>query len=207
MYILFNYFKIILNYDIIIGRRNIMDKTVFEANKKIEQNMYDSNLNEFKLCNDKLYLINNKYKNHNMRFSLIIDRNIAFEKGDIEFAYFLDSIINDMTNEISLLNKSLKDNSISAVLNKLSFHEKVNIIFYVRPTFYDSEFEPYEILAEETFKTLSASIIHEANCILKDYDKTLKEISLMKSKTNYVSDIIKNKDLCLDILFASELVK
>lgn len=35
--------------------------------------------------------------------------------------------------------------------------------------------------------------------------KTIIEISIMKAKNVY--ELIKNEDLCLDILFASELVK
>lgn len=182
-----------------------MDKAVLEANIKLENDRYEYNLNEFNTTRDKLLLINNKYKNHNMRFSLIIDRNIAIENGDTEYANFLDSIINDMTNEIIILNNSVIENKINEVLNKLTFHEKVNIIFYVRPNFYDSKFEPYQTLTEDAFKGLSKSIIKEANRILKDFSKTLIEISKMNPKD--VHSLIENKDLCLDILFASELVK
>lgn len=182
-----------------------MDKIIFDANVKLEKNMYESNLDEFNATQDKLSLINNKYKNHNMRFSLIINRNIALENGDMEYANFLDLIINDMTNEIILLNTSIKENTINEVLNKLTFHEKVNIIFYVRPNFYNSEIEHYEILTKDTFKELSNSIIKEANNILKDYDETLIEISKMNPRN--VHELIKNKELCLDILYASELVK
>ena len=67
-----------------------MDKIVYEANVKIEKDMYEYDLNEFNTTNDKILLVNNKYKNHNMRFSLIIDRNIALENGDTEYAIFLD---------------------------------------------------------------------------------------------------------------------
>lgn len=182
-----------------------MDKIVYEANVKIEKDMYEYNLDEFNTTNDKISLINSKYKNHNMRFSLIIDRNIALENGDMEYADFLDSIINDMTNEIIILNNSIIENNINEVLDKLTFHEKVNIIFYVRPNFYDSEFEPYEILTKDAYEELSNSIIEEANNILKDYGKTLIEISKMNVPS--VHKLIKNEDLQLDIFFATELVK
>ena len=182
-----------------------MDKIVYDANVKIEKNMYEYNLSEFNTTQDKSSLIDNKYKNHNMRFSLIINRNIAFENGDMEYAKFLDSSINDMTNEIKSLNESIKENTINEVLNKLTFHEKVNIIFYVRSNFYDNEIEPYEILTTDANEELSNSIIKEANNILKDYDETLIKISKMNAKN--VHELIKDRDLCLDILFASELVK
>lgn len=182
-----------------------MDKIIYDANVKIEKDKYESNLNEYNAFQDKSQLINNKYKNHTMRFSLIINRNIAFENGDIEYANFIDSIINDMTNEIMLLNKSIKENTISDVLGQLTFHEKVNIIFYVRPNFYDSEIEPYEILTDDAYNELSNSIIKEADNILKEYNKTLNEIDKMDIKD--VHELIKDNDLCLDILFASELVK
>lgn len=90
-----------------------MEKIVYEANVKLEKDMYKYDFDEFNSTKDKLSLINNKYKNHNMRFSLIIDRNIALENGDMEYANFLDSIINDMTNEIIILNKSIKENTIN----------------------------------------------------------------------------------------------
>lgn len=182
-----------------------MDKIVYEANVKLEKDMYEYDLNEFNTTNDKISLINSKYKNHNMRFSLIIDRNIALENGDMEYADFLDSIINDMTNEIIILNNSIIENNINEVLDKLTFHEKVNIIFYVRPNFYDSAFEPYEILTKDAYEELSNSIIEEANNILKDYDKTLIEINKMNVPS--VHKLIKNEDLRLDIFFATELVK
>lgn len=89
-----------------------MDKIVYEANVKLEKDMYKYDLDEFNSTQDKLSLVD-KYKNHNMRFSLIIDRNIALENGDMEYANFLNSIINDMTNEIIILNKSIKENTIN----------------------------------------------------------------------------------------------
>ena len=181
-----------------------MDKIVLEENIRIEKSTYKDQLDEFNLTLDKEKLIN-KYKNHNMRFSVIIDRNIAIENNDLEFASFLDSVINDMTHEISLLNKSMLNGNIDEALKKLTFHEKVNIIFYVRPNFYDSEFEPYEILTEDTFKQLSNSIIGEANSILVKYNKKLNKIIVMNPKN--IHNLINNNELELDILYASELIK
>ena len=182
-----------------------MDKIVFDANVKLVKDMYEYNLCEFTTTQDKLQLINNKYKNHNTRFSVIIDKNIAVEKRDLDYARFLDSVIDDMTHEISMLNKSMLDGSIDDVLKQLTFHEKVNIIFYVRPNFYDKDFEPYEILNDSTLEKLSNSIISEADSILIKYNKNLKEIKEMNAKD--VHSLINDKDLCLDILFATELIK
>ena len=67
-----------------------MDKIVFDANVKLVKDMYEYNLSEFNTTQDKLQLINNKYKNHNTRFSVIINRNIAIENKDLEFANFLN---------------------------------------------------------------------------------------------------------------------
>ena len=182
-----------------------MDKIVFDANVKLVKDMYEYNLSEFNTTQDKLQLINNKYKNHNTRFSVIIDRNIAIENNDLEFANFLDSIINDMTKEISILNKAMTNENINDVLKQLTFHDKVNIIFYVRDNFYDENFEPYEILDDKTIRKLSHSIINEANDILKKYNKDLKDISKMNPKD--VRSLISDNNLCLDILFATELIR
>ena len=182
---------------------NYLDKVVFDANVKLEKSLYDDNLKEFKKTKDKTSLIS-KYKDHNLRFSLIIDKNIAIQNGDVEYVDFLDFIINEMTNEITLLNKAVNDNSIQEVLKKYTFHEKINIIFYVRPTFYDSEFEPYEILDDVTFNKLANSIIKEANEILKKYDKTLSDIKVMNVKEVY--ELINDNYLTLDLLYATELV-
>ena len=181
-----------------------MDKIVFDANVELEKNSYDIGFNDFKSCVDKNALID-KFKNHNMRFSLLIIRNIACEKNDNDYAGFLDLVICSMTQEISLLNSSFKNGNIDEVLNSFSFHEKVNIIFYVRPTFYDSSFDSYEILEAETFKVLSKNIIACADSILSSYGKTLKEIHEMNPLD--VHKLIDDKNLCEDILFASELVK
>ena len=182
-----------------------MDKIVFDANVKLVKDMYEYNLSEFTTTQDKLQLINNKYKNHNTRFSVIIDRNIAIENNDLEFANFLDSIINEMTTEISILNKAMTNENINDVLKQLTFHDKVNIIFYVRDNLYDENFEPYEILDDKTIRKLSHSIINEANDILKKYNKDLKDISKMNPKD--VHSLIRDNNLCLDILFATELIR
>ena len=182
-----------------------MEKVVLDANINLQMKLYEDDLNEFKTEQDKEKLIINKYKNHNMRFCVIICRNIAIERNDSEYANFLNSIIDSMTHEISMLNKSMLNGNIDAVLKQFTFHEKVNIIFYVRPNFYDKEFEPYEILNDETLKKLSNSIIKEANSILKKYNKNLKEIKEMNKKD--VQALITDEDLNLDILFATELIK
>ena len=181
-----------------------MDKIVFDANVELEKNSYDIGFNDFKSCVDKNALID-KFKNHNMRFSLLIIRNIACEKNDNDYAEFLNLAIDSMTKEIALLNDSVESGNIDEVLNSFSFHEKVNIIFYVRPTFYDSSFDSYEILETETFKVLSKNIIECADSILSSYGKTLKEVNEMNPLD--VHKLIDDKDLCEDILFASELVK
>ena len=172
-----------------------MDKSTFDSNVELEKKSYDFKYEDFINCSDKDKL-KEEYKSHNLRFSLIIKRNIAKEKGNIDYYNFLDSVINEMTNEISLVNKS------NEFINTLSFHNKVNIIFYVRPTFYDSEFEPYEILNESSYKELANSIIDEANVILKEYNIKLNDVRDVN-----LYNIIDDKDLCLDILFASELIK
>jgi len=90
-----------------------------------------------------------------------------------------------------------------------------NIIFYVRESFYDKEFDPYEILDKETFKILSDVIKNEANDILKDYNLTLNDImnvniySIVENKDIMnvnIYSIVENKDMALDILCATELI-
>jgi hypothetical protein len=181
-----------------------MDKIVFDANVELEKNSYNIGFNDFKSCVDKQALID-KFKSHNMRFSLLIIRNIACEKEDNDYVGFLDSVIDSMTQEITLLNDSVKNGSINEILDKFSFHKKVNIIFYVRPNFYDSSFDTYEVLNNETFKILSDNILECANSILSKYGKTLKEVSEMNPLD--VHKLISDSKLCEDILFASELVK
>lgn len=182
-----------------------MDKIVFDANVKLAKDMYENNLSEFNTTQDKLQLINNKYKNHNTRFSVVINRNIAIENNDLEFANLLDSIINDMTKEISLINEIVKNGDVEKELEKISFHDKVNIIFYVRPNFYDTKIEPWEILTKAAYDELSKSIINEASIILSKYNKNINEIKNMNLKD--IHSLINNKELCLDLLFASELIK
>ena len=182
-----------------------MEKFVLDANINLQMKTYEDDLKEFQSEKDKEKLIINKYKSHNMRFCVIISRNIAVEKRNLDYARFLDSVIDEMTHEISMLNKSMLDGSIDDVLKQLTFHEKVNIIFYVRPNFYDKDFEPYEILNDSTLEKLSNSIISEADSILIKYNKNLKEIKEMNAKD--VHSLINDKDLCLDILFATELIK
>ena len=63
-----------------------MDKIVYDANVKIGKDMYEYKLSEFNAAQDKSSLIDNEYKNHNMRFAVIINRNIALENGDMEYA-------------------------------------------------------------------------------------------------------------------------
>ena len=179
-----------------------MDKKVFNANKKIEEETYKIRLKEYKSCKNKSSLID-KYKNHNMRFCLIINRDIAIENNDIEYANFITSVIDSMTNEISLLNKAAENNTINMVLNNYKFHEKVDIIFYVRKDFYDKEYEPYEVLNVKTYNILSQSIIQQANNILGNYGLKLKDIENMNIQDLY--KLLNDEDLVLDILFASEL--
>lgn len=181
-----------------------MDKIVFDANVEIEENVYLNRLSDFYSCSDRDVLFN-EYKNHEMRFCLIIRREIAKKNDNIEFAEFIDSVIESMTDEISLLNKGTFNNNINSVLKKYSFHEKVNILFYVRKDFYDKDFETYEILNETTHKLLSDSIIEEANIILSNYELTLKDVININS--NDLKKIIKDKELIIDLKFASELVK
>jgi hypothetical protein len=181
-----------------------MERIVFDANVELEKNSYDICFNDFKSCVDKNTLID-KFKSHNMRFSLLIIRDIACERNDKEYAEFLNLAIDSMTKEIALLNDSVESGNIDEVLDKFSFHKKVNIIFYVRPDFYDNTFDTYEILNNETFKVLSENIIECADSILSKFGKTLKEVSGMHPLD--VHEMIDDKELLIDILFASELVK
>lgn len=180
-----------------------MTETTLNANIKLQKDMYKSNLDEFNKTIDK-ELLRYKYKKQ-MRFDVIIIRNLAKENNDIAYFDFLNTIIEEMTNEIVLLNKSFKDGSINNVLNNFSFHEKVNIIFYVRPVFYDKKFEPYEILNKDTFEVLKSVIISDANTILKQYNINLKDVR--KININIIKKIINNDELYEDIMYASELVK
>ena len=181
-----------------------MDKKVFEANEQLQKDMYESNINEFNVAKNK-ELLKTKYKDHNMRFSLVLCKNIALENNNLEFASFLDNIINEMTKEISLINEIVKNGDVEKELEKISFHDKVNIIFYVRPNFYDEEYEPYEILTETAYNELSKSIIDDANMILSRYNKNINEWKNMNLKD--IHSLINNKELCLDLLFATELIK
>ncbi len=181
-----------------------MDKIVFEANKKIEEKMYLDHRQSFYSCINKSDLLE-KYKDHELRFCLIIRRNIALENNDNEYANFIDSVIDSMTMEISLLNKAVESNTTKDYLKKLTFHEKINIIFYVRDSFYDKNYEPYEVLNKKTYSLLANSIIDEANEILKNYKLTLNDIK--KIHPNDLEKIVNDRDLYIDLKFASELIK
>lgn len=180
-----------------------MDKITLEANKKIEEKMYTSNLEGFN-SNTNKELLMKQYK-ESMRFILIIRRNIALEHNDIEYYNFINSVIEKMTNEISELNKANSNNTIEEKLNKLSIHNKINIIFYTRDNFYDKEFEPYEILEEDTYKKLKDSIIKESENYLSTFNLTLKKVKFMDLKE--LEKIIPNQEQRLDILYATELIK
>lgn len=176
-----------------------MDKSTFDANVAIEEKMYSYNLDNFKNCNnmDELF---SEYKDCSMRFLYLIRRDIAKRNNDLDYVGFLDSVINSMTDEIKLLNEDFNKN-----ISKFNFHERVNIIFYVRDEFYYKEFDTYEILNKDIYNLLRDLIIDEANVILKDYNLTLKEAYNLNPRE--LNKLFDDKKLYLDISFASELVK
>lgn len=180
-----------------------MEILVYEENKRIENDVFDYKLIEFKNSKDKRKLMD-EYKNHNMRFSLIIEKKIAIERNEKKYEEFIDSVIEKMNSEICLLNNAYKNDNLNDVLKKFSLHDKINIIFYVRPQYYDIKYDPYEILIDDVFKILSQSIIFDANNILKKYNITLEDIKLMNAKD--VHGLIKNSELAVDILYAAELI-
>ena len=176
-----------------------MDKSTFDANVKIEEKMYSYNLDKFKECTDLDELFN-EYKDCSMRFLYLIRRDIAIRNNDLDFVEFLDLVINSMTDEIKLLNEDFNKN-----ISKFNFHERVNIINYVKDNFYDKEFDTHEILSEDSYNLLKDLIIEEANLILEKYDLTLKDI--ININLGALSDLLNDRKLYLDICFASELIK
>ena len=176
-----------------------MDKSTFDANVEIEENMYSYNLDKFKECTDLDELFS-EYKDCSMRLLYLIRRDIAIRNNDLDFVEFLDLVINSMTDEIKLLNEDFNKN-----ISKFNFHERVNIINYVKDNFYDKEYDTYEILNENSYNLLKNLIIEEANLILEKYDLTLKDI--ININLGALSDLLNDRRLYLDICFASELVK
>ena len=180
-----------------------MNKITLDANKKIEENVYKFNLEEFTSTIDK-DILRKKYK-ESMRFILILRRNIALENNDIDYYNFINSVIDEMTDEISMLNKANINNTIDEILNNMSLHQKINIIFYTRDEFYDKDFEPFEILEEDTYNKLKESIIKDSEKYLSTYNLTLKKVKFMNP--NDLEKIIPDREQRLDILFATELIK
>ena len=182
-----------------------MEQFVIDANKEIERKMYKTKLEEFRNCTDISQLIKD-YKSNNMRFSVILDKELAVENKDNDYVEFLDSVINSMTDEIVSINKSVINGNVDDVLSRFSFHEKVNIIFYVRDNYYDFEFEPFEILSVDAYEVLKDSIINEANELLGKNNLTLE----IYRKENYLpcdlATFIDDEELRIDICFAAELV-
>lgn len=180
-----------------------MEDFCYEENKRIIKDMFDSDLLEFKESSNKDELIE-KYKSQ-MRFLTIISRDIALEKNQKDYAKFLDGIINEETYEILSLNKAYKNGTFYNELQKYNFHDKINIIFYVRKDFYNSKYDSYAVLDEDVKAKLSRIIIEEANIILKEFNVSISEIKLMN--INNINKLINDNKLALDIMFASELIK
>lgn len=176
-----------------------MEKFVFDANVENEENMYSYNLDKFRKCTDLDELFN-EYKDCSMRFLYLIRRDIAKRNNDLDFVDFLDSVINNMTDEIKLINEDFDKN-----ISKFNFHERVNIINYVKDNFYDKEYDTYEILNENSYNLLKNLIIEEANLILEKYDLTLKDT--ININLGALSDLLNDRRLYLDICYASELIK
>lgn len=176
-----------------------MEKFVFDANVKIEEKMYSLNLDNFRNCSNKneLFL---EYKDSSMRFLYLIRRGIAEKNDDLDYVEFLNSVIDSMTEDIKLLNDDFNKN-----ISKFNFHNKVNIITYVKSDFYDKEFDTYEVLNSNSYNLLKNIIIEEANELLKEYNLTLNDINNIDLQE--LSNILNDKKLYLDICYASELVK
>ena len=176
-----------------------MEKFVIDANFKIQEKMYSLNLDEFRNCSNKneLFL---EYKDCSMRFLYLIRRGIAEKNNDLDYVSFLNSVIDSMTDEIKLLNDDFNKN-----IGKFDFHDKVNIISYVKSDFYDKEFDTYEVLNSNSYNLLKNIIIEEANEILKEYNLTLNDI--VNINLQELSNLLNNKKLYLDICYASELIK
>ena len=181
-----------------------MDKETFEANRRLEEKMYPYALEIFNERENKEEL-KKTYKKHNLRMSLLMVRDLAKENNELKHLEFVNSVLEEINNQIISLNNSYKNNTIDEELKKYPFGEKVNIYFYIRNDFYDPKYDPYEILNDDTKKILGESIIKEANEILKDYKITLEDVINMPVMDFH--DLIGNKDLSLDILYSTEIIK
>lgn len=177
-----------------------MEKDVLEANKKIKEEMLKLEIERFKNCND-FKLLEKEYLSQ-MRILLEIERKVALENNEVEFANYIKKIIDIQTNEIHKINEAFYNNTIKDLLLSISFHKKVSILGYAKDCYYDNVNDPYEVLDNSAKEFLRKATIEEADEILKSYNyclKTIKEIPV-----NKVYEIINNNDLALNILYTCE---
>ena len=173
-----------------------MNNEEFEEIKKVEEIIYQEKLQEFNSCDDKQDLFNS-YKEYNMRFFIILDKLIATERKDNEFALFLNSILECMNKEISSLNQAVRNNTIEDILSNFSFHDKINIISYVKDDSYNEKIDVYEKLNNKAYKLLKEDIIKEADLILSKYNISLNDIKRMELTD--IQKLLNDNQLFIDI--------
>ena len=173
-----------------------MNNEEFEEIKKVEEIIYQEKLQEFNSCDDKQDLFNS-YKEYNMRFFIMLDKIIATERKDNEFALFLNSILECMNKEISSLNQAVLNNTIEDVLSNFSFHDKINIISYVKDDSYNEKMDVYEKLNNKAYKLLKEDIIKEADVILSKYNISLNDIKSMELTD--IQKLLNDNQLFIDI--------
>lgn len=173
-----------------------MNNEEFEEIKKVEEIIYQEKLQEFNSCDDKQDLFNS-YKEYNMRFFIILDKLIATERKDNEFALFLNSILECMNKEISSLNQAVLNNTIEDILSNFSLHDKINIISYVKDDSYNEKIDVYEKLNNKAYKLLKEDIIKEADLILSKYNISLNDIKRMELTD--IQKLLNDNQLFIDI--------
>lgn len=176
-----------------------MNKTILGANINIIRKTINSRLNDFKLGN----IAKSTFFNQ-MRLLNELERKVAIELEEFEYANFIKEIIDEQTLKIHKVNSSLLCNDLSYV-NSLTLHDKVNIITTIMPDYYDSINDPYEVLTIDANNWLIDNLIIEVNSILKKYNISIEDIN--KIDINDLHKMIKNKQLYLDILYISNLRK
>ena len=173
-----------------------MNNEEFEEIKKVEEIIYQEKLQEFNSCDDKQDLFNS-YKEYNMRFFIMLDKIIATERKDNEFALFLNSILECMNKEISSLNQAVRNNTIEDILSNFSLHDKINIISYVKDDSYNEKIDVYEKLNNKAYKLLKEDIIKEADLILSKYNISLNDIKRMELTD--IQKLLNDNQLFIDI--------
>ena len=99
--------------------------------------------------------------------------------------------------EISSLNQAVLNNTIEDVLSNFSFHDKINIISYVKDDSYNEKIDVYEKLNNKAYKLLKEDIIKEADLILSKYNISLNDIKRMELTD--IQKLLNDNQLFIDI--------